>query len=141
MPGSYLIDPAQSLVFSRGWGVLTDEELLWHAQSLRAHPRFDPGFRQIVNFLELGEIRVTPEGVRNLAQFNPFRPDSRRAVAVASDLAFGLTRMFEAHTNSDQEQFRIFRAIGPALEWVGLDPATIWPEREPDAVFGAAARR
>lgn len=24
MPGSYLIDPAQSLVFSRGWGVLTD---------------------------------------------------------------------------------------------------------------------
>lgn len=40
MPGSYLIDPAQSLVFSKGWGVLTDEELHWHGESLRAHPRF-----------------------------------------------------------------------------------------------------
>jgi hypothetical protein len=44
--------------------------------------------------------------------------------------------MFEALSGSDQEQFRIFRAIEPALEWVGLDPATPWPADAPDAVFG-----
>ena len=127
MPGSYLIDQPRSLVFSRGWGALTDDELLWHAETLRADPRFDPGFRQVIDFLGLGEIRVSPEGVRTIAQLNPFRRDSRRAVTVPSDLVYGLTGMFEAHSNSDQEQFRVFRALQPAFEWVGLDPAAPWP--------------
>ena len=136
MPCSYLIDLERSLVFSRGWGVFTDDELLWHGKTLRADPRFDPGFRQIVSFLDVTEVRVTAEGVRTLAQINPFHKDSRRAIVVPSDLIFGLTRMFEAHTNSDQEQFRIFRALGPAFEWVGLDSAVTWPAREPDAAVG-----
>jgi hypothetical protein len=102
MPGSYLIDLEQGLVFSRGWGVLTDDELHWHAETLAAD----------------------------------LRRDSRRAVIVPSDLIFGLTRMFEAHINADQNQFRVFRALGPAFEWVGVDPAAAWPAREPDAVVG-----
>lgn len=136
MPGSYLIDSTRSIVFSRAWGILTDDELLWHAQTLRADPRFDPAFRQIGNFLDLSEVRVTAEGVRTLAQFNPFNTDSRRAIVAPTDLAFGLVRMFEAHTRSDPDQFRVFRAIGPAFEWVGLDAAASWPLAEPDAVIG-----
>lgn len=66
MPGSYLIDESRGLVFSRGWGVLTDEEL-----------------------------------------------------------------------QADPEQFRVFRAIGPALEWVGLDSSMPWPADEPHAFIGA----
>ena len=136
MPGSYLIDLERGLVFCRGWGVLTDDELLWHAETLHADPRFDPGFRQVVNFLDVSEARVSAEGIRAIAQINPFRRDSRRAIAVPSDLVFGLARMFEALTNSDQDQFRVFRALGPAFEWVGLDPADSWPAREPDATIG-----
>jgi hypothetical protein len=136
MPGSYLIDLQQGLVFSRGWGVLTDGELHWHAETLGADPRFHSDLRQICSFLEVSETRVSPEGVRTLAQMNPFRRDSRRAVVVPSDLIFGLTRMFEAHTNSDHEQFRIFRTLGPAFEWVGVDTAADWPTRDPDAVIG-----
>lgn len=141
MPASYLIDTTQRLVFSRGWGALTDDELHWHANTLRADSRFDPGFRQVVHFLDLGQIRVTIDGVRGLAQINPFRPDSRRAIAAPGDVAFGLTRVFEALTNSDGEQFRVFRSLGPAFEWIGLDPATIWPEQEPDAVIGVSVHR
>lgn len=138
MPASYLIDQHRSLVFSRGWGVFTDEELLWHAETLRADPRFDPGFRQIVNFLDLTDVRVSPEGVRTIAQINPFHTDSRRAVVVPSDLVFGLTRMFEAHSNSRPDQFRVFRTLEPAFEWVGLDRAAVWPAGEPDAVVGVS---
>lgn len=136
MPCSYLIDLDRSLVFSRGWGVYTDDEMLWHGRTLRADQRFDPGFRQIVSFLDVAEVRVTVEGVRALAHINPFRTDSRRAIVAPTDLIFGLTRMFEAHTDSDQEQFRVFRALGEAFEWVGLDPAATWPAREPDATIG-----
>jgi hypothetical protein len=45
-------------------------------------------------------------------------------------------RMFEAYMDADPAQFGIFRELGPALEWVGLDSATPWPEQEPDATFG-----
>lgn len=138
MPGSYLIDEARRLVFSRGWGVLTDDELHWHAETLAADPRFDPGHSQVVDFRDLSEIQVTAEGIRCLAHMNPFRRDSRRAVIAPDDVSFGLTRMFEILTQSDPDQFRVFRTVGPALEWVGLDATTPWPADEPNAVIGAA---
>ena len=137
MPGSYLIDQTREIVFSRAWGVLTDDEVIWHAKSLRADDRFFPGFKQIADFRELSEILVTPEGVLQVAHINPFTRNSRRAVVVPNDLAFGLVRMFEALAEAEPDQFRIFRDMGPALEWVGLDPATPWPVEEPDAVIGA----
>ncbi len=135
MSGSYLIDVPRGIVFSRGWGVLTDAEIFAHAESLRSNARFDPGFRQIVDFRELREIRLTGAGVHAVAQNNPFRRDARRALVVVTDEAFGLARMFELFTEADPEQFRIFREIGPALEWIGLDPNTPWPGQMPDATF------
>ena len=41
MPGSYLIDVANGIVFTRAWGVLADDEIIAHAQTLRADPRFN----------------------------------------------------------------------------------------------------
>lgn len=138
MPGSYLIDVARGIVFSRGWGVTTDEHIAAHAETLKADPRFDPAFRQIFDFRELTEIRVTGAGVRNVAQLNPFRRDARRAFVVSSGEAFGLTRMFGHLTDSSLEEFAIFHAIEPALEWIGLDPTTPWPAQKPDATFGVS---
>ena len=135
MPGSYLIDVQRRIVFTRGWGALNDAELIAHAESLSSNGRFDPGFRQIIDFRDLSDIRVTGAGVRAVAQNNPFRRDARRAIVVASDEAFGLTRMFELFTESDPDQFRIFREIGPALEWIGLDRTIAWPTQKPDATF------
>ncbi|HKQ19781.1 MAG TPA: hypothetical protein VJW75_08545 [Candidatus Eisenbacteria bacterium] len=124
MPASYLIDESRGLVFSRGWDVITDEEMASHAGTLRADPRFNPRFRQIIDFCDLTEIRLTVAGIHGVAQINPFHRDSRRAFVVPSEVAYGLARMFEAFTNSDPEQFRVFRSIGPALEWVGLGAST-----------------
>ena len=138
MPGSYLIDVENRLVYSRGWGILTDDEVASHAGTLRADPRFNPDFRQIIDFSDLTEIRLTVAGIHGVAQINPFRRDARRAFVVPSDVAYGLARMFEGFTNSDPEQFRVFRSVGPALEWVGLDASAPWPPASPDAVFEAA---
>jgi len=136
VPASYRIDTTRGIVFSRGWGELSDEEVAAHAQALRADPRFDPTFKQIVDFRELTDIRVTSGGVRDVARLNPFRRDARRAFVVASGEAFGLTRMFGFFTDSHNDQFSIFHAIEPAYEWVGLDPATAWPSDAPDRTFG-----
>lgn len=136
MPGSYLIDVANGIVYSRGWGVITNEQVAEHATTLRADPRFDPGFRQIVDFRELERVQLTGAGVRDIARVNPFRRDARRAFVVGTDEAFGVTRMFGFFTDSDDEQFRTFRFIEPAFEWIGLDPASPWPARAPDRTFG-----
>lgn len=136
MPGSYLIDVKTGIVYTRGWGILTDEHIAEHARALRADPRFDPGFRQIVDLRELTDVRITGRGIRDVAAINPFRRDARRAFVVVSDETFGLTRMFGFFSESSSEQFGIFRTIEPALEWIGLDPKAAWPKREPDATFG-----
>ena len=138
MPGSYLIDVASGVVYSRKWGVLTDEQIAAYSETLRADPRFDPGFRQIADFRELTDIRVSGAGVREVARHNPFRRDARRAFVVSSEEVFGLTRMFGSYTDSSGDAFRIFRAIEPAFEWIGLDPTTPWPAQPPDATFGGS---
>ncbi len=136
MPGSYLIDVAAGIVYSRKWGVLTDEQVAAHAETLRADPRFDPGFRQVADFRELTDLRVSGNGLRNVARHNPFRRDARRAFVVSSEEVFGLARMFGSYTDSSGDQFRIFRAIAPAFEWIGLAETTPWPPQPPDATFG-----
>ena len=135
MPGSYLIDVPRRIVFSRGWGALKDAEIFAHAESLQANARFDPGFRQIVDFRDLTEIRLTGAGVHAVAQNNPFKRDARRALVVVTDEAFGLARMFELFTEADPDQFRIFREIGPAFEWIGLASDSPWPTQAADATF------
>jgi hypothetical protein len=70
MPASYLIDMPRGIVFSRGWGLLTDAEILSHVQTLRADPRFDPGFRQVIDFCELHEIQAAE---RSIARLEPAR--------------------------------------------------------------------
>jgi hypothetical protein len=136
MPGSYLIDVPRRIVFTRGWGALTDADVTAHAETLRADRRFDPAFRQIVDFREVREIRVTSAGVQHVAANNPFRPEARRGFVVALDQAFEMLHMFGLYTEADATQFGIFRALEPAMEWVGLDPATPWPSQAPDATFG-----
>jgi len=135
MPGSYWIEADRGLVFTRGWGVLTDDELLAHARTLRADPRFVPSYRQLVDFRDLSDVQVTSDGIILLARQNPFPPEARRAVVVPSDLVYGMTRMFQGRMEASSEQFGIFREIEPAYEWVGLDRASTWPSRAPDAVF------
>jgi hypothetical protein len=62
---------------------------------------------------------VTSAGVRALAD----RPlilsaASRRAVVVASDLAFGMARMYEILSEKRGGGTRVFREYGEARRWV-----------------------
>jgi hypothetical protein len=136
MPASYWIDQPLGVVFSRAWGVLTDEDLLAHGKVLRADARLTPGLRQIVDFRDVTKLDVTSEGVRRSAKNNPFGSDTRRSFVAPLDETLGMIRMFGIYMNADPSQFRIFRTLGPAMEWVGLDPETPWPGEQPDATVG-----
>jgi hypothetical protein len=120
VPAAYTIDTSRCLVLSRGWGVLTGEDLLSHVQALAADPRFVPTFHQLVELRDVTGALPTAAAIRQLVLHNPFREGSRRAVVVGSDLAYGLARMYEMMRANSPDLLEVFRDMDLALEWLGI---------------------
>ncbi|HMD39940.1 MAG TPA: hypothetical protein VKH15_11700 [Candidatus Acidoferrum sp.] len=119
MPTFYKIDKERRLVMSTGTGIFNKEEALSHQRRLLADPDFDPSYSQLTDFTHITQFDLSAQDVRQLAQRSVFAPDARRAFLVASDLAFGLARMFEMFSEGAGEQgIRIFRNLEEALDWV-----------------------
>ena len=69
MPACYTIDAERHLVYSRGWGILTDADLFDHQRRLALNPGFQSNFDQLVDFLGVTSAgAVTPNGVLVVAQ-------------------------------------------------------------------------
>ncbi len=132
MPATYQLDVAHRLVWSRAWGTITNDELAAHSKHLRANPRFAPDFRQLQDLTEIREFKVTSAGLQNLARLNPFGKGARRAVLVASNLAFGLARMHEMLRGNSADELRVFRQRALAMEWLELPADWTPPPPAPD---------
>ena len=120
MAFAYLVDAGQSLVLTRGFGVLTDADLLNHVRGLRAEAAFHGGMCQVADFRDVSEIAISSGGIRALAALNPFGQGSRRAVVVASDYAYGMARMYQMIREPSQDELEIFRGLEHALDWLGF---------------------
>lgn len=120
MATSYRIDKELGVVFSTASGVATDEEFLAHQRLLSRDPDFKPHFRQLLDGSKITSIKVTPEGIKALIAGNPWGKGARRALVAADDTAFGLARMFELGRPDPQDEFRVFRSLKEAREWLGL---------------------
>jgi len=140
MPATYRLDLADRVVWSRAWGVVTDEELDAHSRASRSDLRFEPGLRQFQDLADITDPRVTPGGLHLLAQVNPFVKPARRAVLVASDVVFGLARMHEQLRGDAGDDLQVFRDRAAPLAWLGLPDDWTPPEAAPtDPVFQSAA--
>lgn len=122
MPASYSIDHARRMVFSRGWGELTDADLAGHQATLLADPAFDPTYAQLCDLRDVAsEARVTTAAVHHLAGRDVFAPWARRAFVAPRPLSFGLARIFALLRECRGElAIEVFREIAPARHWVGL---------------------
>jgi hypothetical protein len=139
MPYSYLIDVPRNTVFSRVWGVLTDDEVVSHATGLTADPRFGSDMNQIIDFRDLAEMRTTNQGIRKLASLIPFKPDARRAFVISIANAAELSKAFWTYTEAGVDTYSLFRDLESAMTFVGFDPSTPWPDREPDRTYRSKA--
>jgi hypothetical protein len=119
MPVFYKIDKERKLVISTGSGVFTMADALAHQEKLRKDPDFDPSFSQLLDFTHVTKLELDAKDVRRLAQTFVFSDDSRRAILVSGDVAFGLARMFEMLRDTFGEKgIRVFRNLDDALDWV-----------------------
>jgi len=123
MAWSYEIDPARRLVQVRVAGILCDQDLVDGDAELRGDPDFDPSYRQIVDLCEADGTGVTTDGVRQLARRPPlFLPESKRAIVVASELGYGMARMFELMRDNKSGEIRVFDSLDDALKWLDAAP-------------------
>lgn len=119
MPAFYKIDKERRLVMTTASGVLTMAEALGHQTKLLQDPDFDPSFSQLMDLTQVATFEVSISDVRKLAQPKVFSPDSRRAILVDNDYAFGAARVFETLRDiAGEKGIRVFRNLEEALDWV-----------------------
>jgi hypothetical protein len=113
------IDRAGRLVILGVSGALDDQGLIQLAAELRSDPEVKSDYALLIDLRAADGASVTALGVRALAQ-EPLvlSPTSRRAVVVASDLGFGMARMYEMLRDERGGAVRVFRDIGEARRWV-----------------------
>jgi hypothetical protein len=86
-----------------------------------------PASVTLIDFTHVTNFELEAKGVRRLAQRSIFSPDSRRAILVASDLAFGFSRMFEIYRETAGEKgIHVFRNLDDALDWILAKHSAAW---------------
>ena len=120
MPTFYRIDVRNRVVIHELAGVVTDQELSNNQRELRRDPDYDPVFGQLIDACYVTDIAVSSDLVVALAKATPNVPGAKRAIVVASDVAFGMARMFQIIREDAPEEVRVFRDIDEARRWLGL---------------------
>ncbi|MEO8353280.1 MAG: hypothetical protein ABI680_16245 [Chthoniobacteraceae bacterium] len=121
MPADFHIDTERGIVFTKVTGVFGTAEVLDHMDRLTKHPGFRPEFNQLIDFREISRVVLSNEEIRGLARRTIFSSHSHRAYVVASDLQYGLCRMFATYRElSGEDGIQIFREMSEALEWLSI---------------------
>ena len=121
MSWHHKIDVANRLVRVRVDGRLTDADLIEGDTALRNDPEFDPAYYQLLDLTEADGSDITAAGIQALASLPPlFTSSARRALVVRSNLGFGMGRMFELLRGGKSGEFRVFRNLEEACDWLDL---------------------
>jgi hypothetical protein len=121
MPASYRIDKSLGVVFTKGQGVLTGQDILTHRQRLREDPDFDPSYNQLIDLRDVIEFPVSGAEMPGIASYNIFSETSRRAIVAEKDANFGMARMYEMCGPTNPDQLMVFRDMEAARRWLGFD--------------------
>lgn len=128
MPYSYVVNAPGRVLFIRFWDVLTEDDLTSAAARALTDPAVGKDFNRIVNLTDVTEITVTPASLRRLADQGQLIPMGRRAIIATTPVIFGLARMFEQNLLLPEGSTGVFPDLPGALEFLGLDPSTPWPD-------------
>ena len=120
MPASFTLDRPRRLVYSRAWGALREQDLLQHADSVRTlfdNGTLDGTWSQLADFSDVTSFdEVSSNGIRKLAERNPWPRTTRRVVLAPSALAFGLGRMYQLMLGAgESDRLQVVRTEAEAL--------------------------
>jgi hypothetical protein len=122
MPADYTIDKTQRMVFSKAYGILTDQDIISHQKMLRDDPDFDPSFSQLVDCTKVIKADdLSTDAIYELARRNLFGAESQRAFVAPKKLLYGLFRMFQILTNDYPDELVVFKDLTEAREYLKLE--------------------
>jgi len=126
MPFRYTIDKERRLIVSKGWGILTKNELLAYRHQLRSDPNFDESFWRLIDLTEVTDIQVPTDEISFWSQFNIGSTSVRRAIVASPAFFSALDRLYETMgriSGGKGELTKVFEDLQPARQWLGLDDA------------------
>jgi len=119
MPLSYKIDKVRKLVRNTGSGYVAKEEVFAQQDQLLNDADFDPSFSQLADFTQLTDTDIGMEDLQVIAQRDVFSIDSRRALLVNGDVAYGFAKIFQLYRQfAGAHGIRVFRTNDEALDWL-----------------------
>jgi hypothetical protein len=115
------LDPEKNILYTIVTGQITLAEV--HADMMRitAVPGYTPDMPGIVDMRQ-ATVGLTTDELRQIADTVKSSPKvisgARRALLVATDLMYGLYRMFAAYASDGSTEYRVFRDEKQALAWL-----------------------
>lgn len=108
---------------------MDNEQFVTFYRAVAADPEVEPGFSELADLRECTDAPITAAGMRRVQEIaEAFLASAgqvmRCSVVAPDDLTFGVTRMYEMWGGETAEAVHVFRAPGPAMEWLGLPPST-----------------
>ena len=71
--------------------------------------------------MSLSGLKLSDTQLSELAEYaksKSFPPSSKVAIVASSDLAFGLSRVFEVYREDERSKHRVFRTVREAWDWL-----------------------
>jgi hypothetical protein len=127
MPIDIRVDSAERVRYSVATGVVTDRDMIDAYERVVGDPAFDPTLKVLADIRGLERAEITADGIRDVAERRArdqraLGHPPRVAIVVASDVTFGLARMYEAYSDQQGEDKRylVCRSMDEARRWLGI---------------------
>jgi hypothetical protein len=115
----FSIDRDRRLVVVKFEGSVRVQEIAKYAESLVAHPDFDPSFSEITDLRGVQHFDLQANDFLTLAdQIDPFTLTAKRAFVVKTSLQNQAARMHKFLR--PHRTIEIFESVAQAEEWLGL---------------------
>jgi hypothetical protein len=125
VPITYDIDESAALVTLRFLGTVTDADLMTTFHLLYQDPRHRTGMGELTDLRSVERLEITGDGLQRLAEATSRLLDGREfswkvavVVPAASDVMYGLSRMYELLREGSPERVSVFRDVAEAEAWL-----------------------
>lgn len=103
----------------------TFEHMTAYLKSLSKDPRYRPPMKKLVDFRECRDYALTREEAEKFAGLNielsSVFTNEKCAIVAPGDLEYGMSRAHEMYTTGSGLDIAVFRQLGDALDWLGID--------------------
>lgn len=127
MSVEYKYDEESNFLYSRFYGVLTDEDLKQQAQAVVDDPRIRPGVKEIVDLRGVDSVEASTDSIGAVINIDKENIEKlagqRTAIVAPRELLYGLSKIYEVLYELSQgpANVKVFRDIGEARKWLDLN--------------------